>query len=296
MKYSIEDIRESTKKTIDFLLLEKAAPSGKAKPKANAQPQLMVPNPQWMADVFADYNKVAFGGFLKTPKFSTECESDEWGCYYPGSGKFGITNRFTMKNPGTLCLNGRLKRTKEEWIGVMLHEMCHIYVYQNGFSKYKDAHGPEFMQIAKTVNAKVKKYGVQVLVVDDGDVIEADGNEEYAQYVGTNGKASKQQNYQGGQIAICVITSKNEEDKYWICPLKPNEIKIAQAAVKKSKGVTSCKFYMVFSDKLTRAKTSPQTLAGFGGSTYNDAVVNFCSYYGEWDYKKLNVNNMKPIQ
>lgn len=297
MKYSIEDIRESTRKTIKTLLFEK-----KAAPSGNTQPALMVPNPQWMAGVFADYNRAAFGGFLKTPKFSTKCDGDEWGCYYPGSGMFGITNRYTMKNPGTLCLNGGLKRTKEQWIGVMLHEMCHMYVYQNGFSKYKDAHGEEFMNIAKKVNAKVKKYGVQVLVVDDGDVIEADGNEEYAEYQSMFGKGKTKnqqpqtQQGQGGQIAICLLTSKDQENKYWICPLKQNEIKTAQSVVKKAKGITSCKFYIVFSDKLAKAKTDPSVLSGFGGQTYQDAVENFCSYYGEWDYKKLNVNNMKPVQ
>lgn len=293
MKYSIEDIRESTKKTIGLLLFEKSAPS------ANASKQLMVPNPQWMAGVFADYNRVAFNGVLKTPKFSTKCDGDEWGCYYPGRGKFGITNRYTMQNPGTLCLNGRLKRTKEEWIGVMLHEMCHMYVYQNGFSKFKDAHGPEYMKVVEEVNAKVKKYGVQILVVDDGEMIEADGNEEYAEYKGIDGKGynpNTTQTNQGGQIVICVITSKNEDGKYWICPLKQNEIKTAQAAIKKAKGIVSYKFYIVFSDKLANSQTNPSMLSGFGGNTYKDAVVEFCSYYGEWDYNKLNLNNMKPVQ
>lgn len=292
MKYSYKDIKESARKSVK-LFLHEAASNG------NAKPQLMVPNRQWMAAVFAAYNKAAFGGVLKTPQFSTECESDEWGCYYPGSGFMGITNRFTMKKPGILCLNGGLKRTQNEWIGVMLHEMCHMYIFQNGTSKYKDAHGQDFMALAKKVNSKVKRFGVQVLVVDDGEVIEAEGNEEYAEYKDNNGNVVKNNNQSqnnGGQIIICLITSKNADSKYWICPLKKNEIQTAQAAIKKSKGITNYKFYTVFSEKLSQVPTDPSRLAGFGGTTYQDAVTNFCSYYGEWDYSKLNVNNMKPLQ
>ena len=48
--------------------------------------QLIVPNQQWMSSVFSFYNKKAFGNALKTPKFSTKCEKNEWGCYYPGNG------------------------------------------------------------------------------------------------------------------------------------------------------------------------------------------------------------------
>ena len=296
VKYSIENIRETAKKAIELLLLEKASATD------NASKQLMVPNPQWMAAVFADYNKVVFGGMLKTPRFSTKCEGNEWGCYYPGSGKFGMVNRFTMKKPGTLCLNGALKRTKEEWIGVMLHEMCHMYVFQNGFSKYKDAHGNEFMQVAKFVNRKVKRYGVQVLVVDDGEVIEADGNEEYAEYTNINGRKSTRKTANGsqqqsGQIVVCVITRDGEGPKYWIAPLKKNEIKTAQSAINNAEDIASYRFFIVFSDKLANnAQTNPKVLGGFGGDTYKDAVVRFCSYYGEWDYGKLNLNNMKPVQ
>lgn len=282
VKYSEKDIKEAARKTIKAFLFEN-------------QQQLMVPNPQWMASVFSVYNKKAFGGFLKTPQFSTECDSDEWGCYYPGSGPMGITNRFTMKNPGTLCLNGRLKRTKEQWIGTMLHEMCHMYVYQNGMSKYKDAHGPEFWQIAEKVNSIVKSDGVQILKVDDGDVIEANGDEEYAEYKDANGNPVNNGS-QNGQIILMVISNPNvEEDKYWICPLKQAELQTAKSVARKIKGA-QCKIFIAFSNKLSNIQTDPSSLSGFGGKTYNDAAKKLCSWYGEWNYKTLSINNMKPIQ
>lgn len=293
MKFQEKHIAESVRKAIKKILKE-------ATRQQQQQQNLIVPNIEWMSVVFNKYNQFLFGGKLTTPKFSLKCDPDEWGCYYPSAGNNGQYNRFTMKGQGTLCLNGAYKRTQNQWIATMLHEMCHEYVYQNGVSKFTNQHDDKFWRIANYVNEKMRPYGIEIKEnVDGGDVgvVKSDGNEEYAVYRDENGNPVYGQ---GVSSVLCVIDNPNGNGySCWICLLKENEIQQAKSILqnfsKKIKGL-KYNFYYVQSQKLANANTDPSNLAGFGGNSYNDAVKKLRAYYGEWNPENFNSNNLRPIK
>lgn len=300
MNFQEKYIEESVSKAIKKILKEEF--SNSENNEGTQQEKLMVPNIRWMSAAFNDCNKNVFGGKLIVPKFSTKCDENEWGCYYPSAGSNGEYNRFTMKAQGTLCLNALYKRTEKQWISTLLHEMCHEYVYQNGISKFANQHGVKFWRIAKLVNEKVKGYGLEIKEKDDGGeigVVKADGTEEMAVYHGMDGNFVNNEQEQGSGTVLCVIDNPNGYGyKCWVCILKENEIQEAKSVLQKLMRRVRIKygFYLIQSEKLSKVQTSPSNLAGFGGNSYMKAVENLCKYYGEWNFEIFNSNNLTKLK
>lgn len=252
--------------------------------------KLVVPNVDWIYGWYCHFNKTVFNNFLQLPKFSARCDKEDWGCYIPEVGTFRY-----KETPGTLCLNGMYKRTEREWLGTLLHEMCHQYVCQNRGFKFKDSHGTDFMKAVDFVNNNkdVKSRNIVVLKDDYADTIEADGTEKYEYYKDEKGKKVYSNQ---GRCIICIIENDNGNGyKYWLALIKQNEVSIAKKSLRKAK-IQNYKFFYINSEKLSNADTNPELLSGFGGMSYEDAVVKMGSYYGEFEYEKFDVNNLVSVK
>lgn len=69
--------------------------------------------------------------------------------YYGNRIRINRSN-FEEECKPTIALNVNYSSSEESWLEVLVHEMCHYYTYMNGKCP-KQAHGPEFRQIASFV-------------------------------------------------------------------------------------------------------------------------------------------------
>ena len=131
------------------------------------------PTVEWMAKKYEEINAWLFNGALGS------CNFEIYSSGYNTLGHFRLGNSYLkMKKDNRriftntsmygisyayvnrddfdrICkpiigLNGNYKGTEKAWVSTLIHEMCHYYTYMYGYVP-KQAHGPEFRQIAEAV-------------------------------------------------------------------------------------------------------------------------------------------------
>lgn len=131
------------------------------------------PTVEWMAKKYDEINAWLFNGKLGS------CNFEIYSSGYNSLGHFRLGNSYLkMKKDNRriftntsmygisyayvnrddfdrICkpiigLNGNYKGTEKAWVSTLIHEMCHYYTYMHGYVP-KQAHGPEFRQIAEAV-------------------------------------------------------------------------------------------------------------------------------------------------
>ena len=136
------------------------------------------PTPDWMAVKYNEMNKTLFNGELGECDFAifTTGKGSEGGTlgWFKIIGKglkgdrysrrmyrynsFGEKEWITKKSFVQICkpkieLNGNYSGTENAFLATLVHEMCHYYNYMYGYIP-KQAHGPEFREIASIVSRK----------------------------------------------------------------------------------------------------------------------------------------------
>ena len=136
--------------------------------------QKIKPTVEWMAAKYDQFNRELFGGTLG------QCEFE---VFTTGKGSRGRAyGWFSMKAPGlgvkssgrmynrytgdavtakyfvqmcapVIALNGNYSWTEGAMENTLIHEMCHYYTYKDGYCP-RQAHGPEFRQIAAEISAR----------------------------------------------------------------------------------------------------------------------------------------------
>ena len=138
------------------------------------------PDISWMSEKYDEMNKWLFGGKLGACEFGIFTTGNGSGGNTLGCFKitgyeikiYSSTRRMFRQgwNPDTgerdeyvnhnnfvdLCrprieINGNYIGNEEIFLGILVHEMCHYYTYMFGICP-KQAHGPEFRQIAYEVS------------------------------------------------------------------------------------------------------------------------------------------------
>lgn len=139
----------------------------------------------WMSEKFNEMNTLLFGGVLKPCKLTIFTKGKgsrggvlgwyyfkkEYGVSYEKYGKGfqayfkdSCGNKFMITeedynyyfNP-EIQLNGNYKWTEKSALSTLVHEMCHYYVYHNGYAP-KQFHGPEFREVAEMVSKKSNDF------------------------------------------------------------------------------------------------------------------------------------------
>lgn len=102
-----------------------------------------------LEEKFNEYNKKYFNGSLTKPKFSTYVSETSMGI-------FNVSER-NNKTKLTILIARNINFNEEELRDTLLHEMIHLYVYQNfGFSKKHNGH------FADKMNELNQKYGFDI--------------------------------------------------------------------------------------------------------------------------------------
>lgn len=234
----------------------------------------MVPTIPWMRENFQNFNTKYFGGKLPQPQFKVVRMRDEWGRYELPGAKFNKLNRriTQRQNDGILLLTSSYDRNENAVISTLLHEMVHEYVYLVMGIYPRDPHGEEFMSIASGINA-------------DGWNI-ADGVEMTDSDVDANDKETS-------SYLLFVVYDKQSKNCWHVGRADENDIDKFRASAQKLGG--SIWIYSCSSQNLGGLKSDPNTLLGFGGTTYQEAATKLANYCGERP-NVFSVNNMKQVK
>lgn len=255
----------------------------------------IVPNERWMYNCFVIANEKYFDNSLPVPEFSTKCSDGYWGEYIPQFYFNDKTLRVTkIEGNGTICLNGKVKRSVDSWVGTLLHEMAHEYVFLvMKFYNPDDLHDNRFKRVAEYIR---KKSGGRFDI-------------EFEEKIATDSMAKKPDKYDGDgtedggyenttRSVVCVIKKPTGDTyKVWITKTDKNNIRKTVTAARKIKGATF-NFYYCYSRGLFKDKMDPDNLYGFGGMTIEEVLNYMATYYKEplQMFKKMvkitNLNNV----
>ena len=148
---------------------------------------LITITPEWMEQKFDEMNKLLFNGVLYKPQFSLFTKgkgsrggtlgwfkinkdynviwkSDRYHGGYQAYVKDSWGDSFMLQpeefvyymHP-LIQLNGNYNWTEKAALTTLVHEMCHYYVSRNGHWP-KQAHGPEFVSVARMVSQKSNEF------------------------------------------------------------------------------------------------------------------------------------------
>ena len=148
---------------------------------------LITITPEWMEQKFEEMNKLLFNGILYKCKFSLFTSgkgsrggilgwfkiNKDYNVIWKQDYRHGGYQAYVKDNWGDsfmlqpeefvyymhplIQLNGNYNWTEKAALSTLVHEMCHYYVHRNGYWP-KQAHGPEFMQVARMVSAKSNEF------------------------------------------------------------------------------------------------------------------------------------------
>jgi hypothetical protein len=227
-----------------------------------------------MRENFQKFNEKYFGGELPQPQFKVAKMRDEWGRFeLPGARFSKITRKIVKRsNNGVLLLTSAYDRNENAVISTLLHEMTHEYVYLVNGVYPRNPHGEEFMSIANRINADGWNIADGVEMTDN-DTVANEGEKS--------------------QCLLFVVYDKQSEKCWHVGRADENEIDKFCDSAKKIGGniwIYSCR-----SKNLGGLKSDPNTLLGFGGTSYQEAAANLARYCGE-PASIFSVNNMKRIK
>lgn len=249
----------------------------------------MIPTEEWIFTRFNEYNDKYFDGELPTPNFkiSQSCKiggNECFGYYNLAGCRYDkITRKITsLYNNGTICLSNQYDRPENEWIETLLHEMVHEYVNLCLYIYPRDPHGKKFQQVAERINA------------DGWNISESAelGADNY-QNNPNNGNNGGQQNINGG-ILCFIKTPGGGGNQFWLCRAEDNNMDDIRSVVGSWADGSIVRFFQTQSVKLFNLDSNPNTLNGFGGSTYNEAVNKLANYLGD-DPSKFSGQSMTEI-
>ena len=241
----------------------------------------MIPTVAWMRQKFAEYNRKYFGGRIPMPAFKVCNLGNQWGNYDPNTdvNLFGklIWDK-NSNNHGIISLTNAASRTEKAVICTFLHEMCHAYVATVMGIWPRDQHGAAFMTAATNVTA-------------DGWVMEANTAETADDVFG--GKDENEET----SIVLCVIFKpQGDAYKYWVCKATEDTMAQFKATASKLQGVEQIAFFKKdfsagmngqqegFNEQthnpFTHVQSDPNTLFGWGGKTYEEALGHMARYCG----------------
>ena len=245
----------------------------------------MRPTVEWLNRAFAVYNNRYFGGKLPMPKIivSDNCtyddngvENDAFGYYLPDARYNYATRRITrVLGPGTLCLTTKWSRDVNDVVGTLLHEMIHMYIYLVLRINPHNAHGAEFMSIAKYIEA------------DGWDVTSDD-----IKKTDTTGKDKKVKKEE--RILCLIVKPKGKNYKYWCCICDKKTSNMAYLAASKIQGVSKIVFYQCNSKNIEFFKMNPSKLTGFGAMTLAELSNSMAQYFNE-PAETFNFKKMKQL-
>lgn len=110
----------------------------------------MVPDKEWMVNNFNYFNKKYFNESLPTPKFSYNCQPENWAVYRNNTAQYKGKQIIKANDSGELAFNKGYYRTEWSFQNSLLHEMIHEYCVL--ILHILPEHGKEFNQIAARIN------------------------------------------------------------------------------------------------------------------------------------------------
>lgn len=245
----------------------------------------MRPTVEWLDRAFDVYNKRYFGGTLPHPEIvvSDNCtysengvENDAFGYYLPNA-KYNYATRMITRilGPGTLCMTTKWSRNADDVVGTLLHEMIHMYIYLVLRINPINAHGTEFMSIAKR--------------------IESDGWDVTSDDIKKSDTTGKDKKVKPEERILCLITKpKGKNYKYWCCVCDKKNSNQAYLAASKIQGVQKIVFYQCKSKNIEFFRMNPSNLTGFGAMTLAELSNNMAQYFNE-PVDVFNFRKMKHL-
>lgn len=222
----------------------------------------MVPTVAWMRQKFAEYNAKYFGNELPVPEFEVKQMNNKFGNYFVDAKYNNNTRRVTRVNGnGVITLTNQYSRNENAVISTLLHEMVHEYVYLVMRVYPPNQHGKEFMSIARSINADGWQIEKETHLTDD----DTENN-------GDNGN---------GCVLFVLKTPERNDFKWRVCKADENNMQAFITSAKKMNGVQSMGFYKCNSSALEHVKSDSNTLLGWGGNTYEEAITKLGRYCGE---------------
>lgn len=253
----------------------------------------IVPNTEWMAQMFKYYNEKYFDGKLETPYFSTNCpkgknDSDFWGYYQPD--EYCDVNYLTRKlledpEPGTIYLNGEYERTLKDVISTLLHEMIHMYII-TVLRKYPiNAHlNKDFKEWVKKLNEngwditiKTEKKPTDVKIDNNQEGNDEEGDEYINNQQGDNVESTNTQNNNSNDLFYFGVIDqpKDNNNPIWLFRLDIDDLQSYMKIIQHLKtivGTTGFWIYITKNKNFNKLQMSPSDLSGVGGSSFEDIL------------------------
>jgi hypothetical protein len=168
----------------------------------------MIPTVEWMANKFNEFNKDFFEGKLHTPKFVVGCDYGQWGYLEYRANYNKLTRKITkVLSQPVLKLTNAYDRDEKDVESTLLHEMIHLYVYedkktypirQHNCDEFKDK-ADEIRGKGYTIEEKTNKKPSDIPVdsINNQGNNQEDGNMDPNSQQGGNGQQIDQSSQQG---------------------------------------------------------------------------------------------------
>jgi hypothetical protein len=169
----------------------------------------MIPTVEWMANKFNEFNKDFFEGKLHTPKFVVGCDYGQWGYLEYRANYNKLTRKITkVLSQPVLKLTNAYDRDEKDVESTLLHEMIHLYVYedkkiypirQHNCDEFKDK-AVEIRGKGYTIEEKTNKKPSDIPVdsINNQGNNQEDGNMDPNSQQGGNGQQIDPSSQQGG--------------------------------------------------------------------------------------------------
>ena len=110
---------------------------------------------------FKEYNKLYFGRKLITPQFTT---------FLSGRGYLGICYYHKDKSRMKISIARNVDWTEETLRKVLVHEMIHLYLFQNVGYRQGNSHGKHFREMAEKIKETdglvITKFNPEIILIN----------------------------------------------------------------------------------------------------------------------------------